>query len=135
MQNIVDDVSLRLTAAGLTPFRQRCTRTQSLYWMRSATVHWGGGVVPFTADWGAGGVSFVSCPGPVQGEPRSQTPFQHFLGVIERFSNFNLISLIQATWPIQEHERQMNRQKTADRKNSTTQKHTKTCGEGRKRDG
>jgi len=39
---------------------------------------------------------------------------------------FNSISLIQATWPIQEHERQMNRQKAADRKNSTTQKkHTK----------
>jgi len=35
---------------------------------------------------------------------------------------FNSISLIQATWPIQEHERQMNRQKAADRKNSTTQK-------------
>jgi len=40
------------------------------------------------------------------------------------------ISLIQATWPIQEHERQMNGQKTADRKNSTI---LKTCGEGRKR--
>ena len=36
---------------------------------------------------------------------------------------FNSISSIMAKWSIQEHERQMNRQKTADRKNSTTQKY------------
>ena len=44
MQNVVDDVSMSDSGwlnsdryCGAAPFRQRCTRTQRLYWMRSGT--------------------------------------------------------------------------------------------------